>query len=1415
MGRGILRLSPRFCVRKEGPLLRISLRSVLPLFLLSSSFPAAMLAQAKPVSAWPAEPFAATAAQIKAASAAVPVDPKEPVQILLLEGVYRVSEDGRVWYRSRVVYRVDSQDAVDGWSEISMNWDPWYEKPADLRARVMQADGKFAELDQKTITDAPIKESEGDSSTYSSEHTRRAPLPGVKPGAIVEEVEISEEKLPYFAGGVNYRYFLSQNNPVREARLTVETPSSKPFHDVLVGLPGLTPERTEANGTRTVQYVAWNLPSLVDEDIDLKSDETKAGYVSFATGSSWGELAKEYAAMTEPQTVESEAAAILPKELPSDRSARIKAIVAALHAEIRYTGVEFGEAKLTPQRPAEVIKRHYGDCKDKATLLVAMLRAAKIPAELAVLNTGPGLDVQQDLPGMSEFDHVIVYLPEDKSSGGGKAMWIDATAQYNAPGSLPFMDRGRYALLVAGETTGLVKIPEAQPEDSTLVEMREYLLAPYGPSRVVETSMTSGEEDAQYRDMYASTEEKKVREGLEKYVRGAYNAKSLSKVTHGKAEDLNVPFALRLEADGAKRGATDMTEAVAVTFANVADSKLPRWFSTKPEPLAADASAASKKDHADAVAARRGTYRFEPFVEERRVKVVPPAGFLLRSLPENKTTPMGKGKLVETYTKQPDGSALAVLRFESGPGTLTADEAVALRSAVLAVDERDYIAIYFDAPGAKDLAAGRVRPAIEANEKLIAANPSDAMNHLRLAKVLQSARMSDEAKKEARKATELDPKSAVAWKEYADTLKYDSLGVQYGKGYDRAGAVAASQKAIELDPEDGETMFSLAVLYEYDARGNRYSEGAELGKAVDQYEAVQAKLKGVDDQTVATAANNELYALLFAGRFKEVKEKAMKGSQTALVVAAVAAESGAKAAIAEAEKANRASAEKATSLLTAGTLLSEMRRYALASALLDAGMSASKDAAQTARQVEMYKHVERTKLELRPANDPVRPVQAFFYALFADKLTAEAMRGILSRNSYASDAEYERNIQKSTKSSGLMRMIAAKSGTTEDELLDLVVGTLSFSATGDDKAGWAVLAESMGSSPQHFYVVKEAVGYRIAAEGSDGVEVGNEVLHALERGDAAFAKGLLDWKREQTPRTGGDDPLDGALLPRFWTVGSTKEGADSPEAMRMAAISLLSGSMDAKPYLAEIDAARVKAKGARQEDLDLLLALAAMGAEQTSMAAEAGKRLMEEEPDSLRAVQLMGGAEAMGGHPEVWLAALKPRLEKQPKNHDALMQEVRAYEYAHDWAAARKANKAALDSGKAVSGDYNSYAWMGLFDGTVGDAELKAAQQAVQMGKNSFGDLHTLACVYAVAGKTTEARTVLDEAIYAQMEATPSSEVWFALGLLYEQYGAKGAALAAYRKVEAHAYDDHTMVDPSSSYVLARARIAALEGGAS
>ena len=221
------------------------------------------------------------------------------------------------------------------------------------------------------------------------------------------------------------------------------------------------------------------------------------------------------------------------------------AILDYVDREVRYTGIEFGEAAIVPHSPAETLTLKYGDCKDKATLLVAMLRAAGINSYVALLNAGSRLDVPADLPGMGLFDHAIVYVP------GPPGLWIDVTDQYARLGQLPINDQGRHALIARPESTSLTVTPESTSRENVLLELREIRLSENGPATVIEKTMPTGVFESHYRAFYADKPDKETRDGLTSYVKAQYIADKLASVERSDPGDLTKQFELTLQCEKA------------------------------------------------------------------------------------------------------------------------------------------------------------------------------------------------------------------------------------------------------------------------------------------------------------------------------------------------------------------------------------------------------------------------------------------------------------------------------------------------------------------------------------------------------------------------------------------------------------------------------------------------------------------------------------------------------------------------------------------------------------------------------------------------------------------------------------------------------------------------------------------------
>ena len=89
---------------------------------------------------------------------------------------------------------------------------------------------------------------------------------------------------------------------------------------------------------------------------------------------------------------------------------------------IRYIGVAFGIGRYQPHTAAEILANQYGDCKDKHTLLAAMLAAEGIQSDAVLI--GAGVRFNEPVPSPAAFNHLITHLTLD-----GKPVWLDTTAE--------------------------------------------------------------------------------------------------------------------------------------------------------------------------------------------------------------------------------------------------------------------------------------------------------------------------------------------------------------------------------------------------------------------------------------------------------------------------------------------------------------------------------------------------------------------------------------------------------------------------------------------------------------------------------------------------------------------------------------------------------------------------------------------------------------------------------------------------------------------------------------------------------------------------------------------------------------------------------------------------------------------------
>jgi transglutaminase-like putative cysteine protease len=216
---------------------------------------------------------------------------------------------------------------------------------------------------------------------------------------------------------------------------------------------------TQKDGETTYRWDLTNIAPLTTEPRGPSLTEV-APYVSVSTFEDWTQLGRWYAKMIAPQfALDGELRDALSRITAESKTEQEK--IHAIHEFVlrntHYVAMEFGVYSYKPYPVSQVYARRFGDCKDKASLMIALLRAAGVDADLALVRTRKLGDVSDRATNIAIFNHAVAYIPKYD-------LWLDGTAEYAGSRELPLDDQGAMALTVKvdGEAT-LRRIPVTLP----------------------------------------------------------------------------------------------------------------------------------------------------------------------------------------------------------------------------------------------------------------------------------------------------------------------------------------------------------------------------------------------------------------------------------------------------------------------------------------------------------------------------------------------------------------------------------------------------------------------------------------------------------------------------------------------------------------------------------------------------------------------------------------------------------------------------------------------------------------------------------------------------------------------------------------------------------------------------------------
>jgi len=1235
---------------------------------------------------------------------------------------------------------------VQAWGLTEVRWSPWYQARPELRVRVISADGSEHWVDGSTLDDAAV--SQEDPTLFSDDRVMRTPLPGVGIGAVVEEAIVVRETRPFLAGGAVRQVPLANQVRTGRRRVVVEVAGDLPLRHRLIRADAQV-RKLRGKKRRGIEVVLDDLPAWEGWPVFPPEDEPPWPALKFSTAPDWPEVARAYHDLVSPQ-IDAAGLDALVEEVAGAGPSRDEKVAAAYHVardRVRYTGVAFGQQAIVPYAPATTIDRGFGDCKDKATLMVSLLAEVGVEARLALIaqRTEYGSEVVADMPGASMFNHAIVYVP------GDDPLWLDPTADMVPFGKLPWADQGRLALVVDPVAGRLERIPTTSAGHNLYREDRKLALPPEGLARVTERTHATGWPALDLRWGFVDENPADVEEHLAAYGEEVYGAATMTGVTVENLDQYAEPFVLEMTYEDTEVGETSSLGATVWLDPSPALAHVPFVLTTPPE-----------RD--DPLAERTQPFVYAPFRDEVSYEVVLPGSFVPHPPPESRVRRFGSATLEERFAVE-EGTVRATWIFDSGDARLSPEEARALRGALLGCYEP--VMLTWDEPGAVLLAAGRIRQALVHYDGLVEAHPDVGTYRSWVAGALVQGRLGDLALEEARRATEISPDVAAVWRVLGWVQMHDRYGNELTGRFDREGAIASTRHALELTPSDVTAQQNLAVLLEHPPSGPRYGPGADLEGAAGLYRARRA------EGALTDLDASLLFTLLHLERYEEAARLGAETDRTVhtdgLRLAALVCARGAESALAEAHRWGWENADRLQVLDGARAVLVALRKYPEAAAVADASASIAANPMQA-------REVARTLRAVRPWEEVFDehgddPSLLILWLLAASREGAHhglEVRDLLARDLWDPD--------RSAYIAG-MTMQLRTLDLPLDSIIDIIIPARSVEQSGNERVGLRVdLQLRVGGEDGgtiRTYAVRERGSWRIRAMEKEVASLGREAWTRARRGDVEGARQWLAWAQAES-RLEKNNPWAGTPLDQLW-----QETDDRRELRRLAAMLMAPAYPDdaiaeLEPWRAETTAQNVGVQ------IDRAICAAAMPAERWEVALEAIGRMKEATPESRGPLRMEMLALAGAGRMDEALAAGDRLLQRFPSEG---FQVAIASRMAGEQERSRNLLRQVIAGGNARPHHYNDLAWSLLFEPT--DLE-KAAEYAVRATTRSVPEepsAHTLATVLAHRGEAERATEVLGLAMQFRTGDELEDHWWLVIGRIALEYGYADYAREAWARV--------------------------------
>ncbi len=485
--------------------------------LLFSLSPAAFAGRSDAVPDW---------MRAAAAQALPQFSPDTDAVILLDETVYTVAPDGHAAEHHRQVIKILRPQGRDR----AMVFVPFDKdrKLSSLHVWSIAPDGHQFAMKDSEITEVGFP---GQGHLYEDVRAKVAKAPGRDPGGIIG-YEYLQNSLPYLT---ETTWEFEGDLPRVSQSFTLELPPGYTYGAVWAHHVPAAPADLEHARWR---WEMKDTPAINLHEVPLRpAEDSLAGRMTvhyagpgipFTTEGTWKSIGQWYRTLEADRLAPSPEITAKANELTAGKTDfydRTEAIAEFVQNQIRYFVIEMGIGGFQPHPAADIFRNRYGDCKDKATLLTAMLSSVGIHSALLMVDTERGV-IDPQAPSI-HGNHMVTAIeipagytsPKLRSvvtaSSGRKYLIFDPTWDKTAFGQLEHNLQGSYGILMEGDASQIIRLPVLSPENNRIDRSASFELNADGALKGTVTEKRFGDVSEHRRDLYISGDARQQTEFLD------------------------------------------------------------------------------------------------------------------------------------------------------------------------------------------------------------------------------------------------------------------------------------------------------------------------------------------------------------------------------------------------------------------------------------------------------------------------------------------------------------------------------------------------------------------------------------------------------------------------------------------------------------------------------------------------------------------------------------------------------------------------------------------------------------------------------------------------------------------------------------------------------------------------------------